>query len=69
MKRLFESLGMTSPDIPLFEHVERNSIDPDIDMEAFNKWCHELQVSSLARSSEFTVIIGNHTKVVKLDRF
>jgi len=70
MKKFLESLGLTTmSDAPVFEHVQRDNVVADIDMEGFSKWCQELQVSSLARSSEFTVIIGNHVKIVSLDRF
>lgn len=69
MKKLLQSLGLADPDPPLFEHVQCKKNYSDVDMEAFTKWCKEFKVSSLARSSEFTVMIGNHVKVVSLDRF
>ena len=70
MKKLLESLGLADPD-PVFkkDHVHRQDHFADIDMESFGKWCKELNVSSKARGSEFTVIIGNHIKYVTLDRF
>jgi hypothetical protein len=69
MKKLLQYLGLADPDPPVFKHVQRKNYHADVDMEAFGKWCKELNVSRMARSSEFTVMIGNHVKVVSLDRF
>lgn len=69
MKSLLESFGLGNPNTPTFEHIQRKTDYNDMDMEAFTKWCQELKVSSLARGSEFTVMIGNHLKIVTLDRF
>jgi len=69
MKKLLESLGLADPDPPVLERVHVRDHFSDIDMDSFAKWCEELNVSSMARGSEFTVIIGNHVKHVTLDRF
>lgn len=68
MKKLLESLGLADPE-PSVLLVEPVDIDhfADVDMEAFTKWCKEMNVSTMARSSEFCIIVGNHIKYV--DRF
>lgn len=70
MKRLLQILGFADVDPPpQFNQIHIVRRHTDIDMEAFSKWCQELGVTSRARSSEFTVLIGNHEKIVSLDRF
>ena len=69
MKKLLESFGLMDPEPPVLKPVNRTLQYNDFDMEAFSKWCKELNVSILARNPEFTVTIGNHVKHVTLDRF
>lgn len=68
MRKLLESIGLADPKISdlVIEPVQVDHF-ADVDMEAFTKWCKELNVSVMARHSEFTVVIGNHVKLV--DRF
>lgn len=69
MKNLLASLGLADPELTVIERMPVRDHFSDVDMESFAKWCEELNVSSMARSSEFTVVIGNHVKYVTLDRF
>lgn len=71
MKRLLQIIGLADPDpSPVLNdiYIVKKDLN-DIDMEAFSKWCKDLGVTSRARTSEFTVLIGNHEKIVSLDRF
>lgn len=74
MKKLFIHLGIINADYPLFNknvvEISRRVLDNNIDMQAFTQWCNEFGVSRLvSKNNEFTVTIGNHQKLVKLDHF
>lgn len=68
MKKLLQYFGFADIYQPIQTCIIKKSNDSSIDMKAFTKWAEELNVSTLARSSEFTVTIGDHVKYVTLDR-
>lgn len=67
MTKLLEYLGMRPP-----APIERPRVtlpERPLDMTAFTKWCQQHNVScQVNKSNEFTVLIGNHTKYVTLQR-
>jgi hypothetical protein len=69
MKKFLLKLGLADPQPPQQVKTYMKAKQP-IDMEAFSKWSADLNVSIMARGSEFTIRIGNHVKHVSLsDRF
>lgn len=69
MKKLLQYLGLAqSPVHNPHQHVFTSNT-PKLDMSAFTSWCKELNVSVLApKNTEFTVVMGNQVKHVKLER-
>lgn len=67
MKKLLQYLGLSQPVVNTHQHVFTSN--PQLDMHAFSAWCKELNVSVLApKNTEFTVVMGNQVKHVKLER-
>jgi hypothetical protein len=72
MIKLFTFLGIINPGV-CFEdqivEISHKSVDSNVDMKAYAQWCNEFGVSRLvSKNNEFTVTIGNHEKLVKLER-
>lgn len=73
MVKLFTYLGIINPGVSFKDQIveiSHKSVDRNVDMKAFTHWCNEFGVSRLvSKNNEFTVTIGNHEKLVKLERF
>lgn len=69
MKKILVFLGVVEDKTPVFitRSYKRDPL-PASEMSAFTEWCKTLNVSLLAnKDNHFTVTIGDHEKVVKLD--